>query len=503
MADVRHHALVFLATFMLTVAIPKQESIKVPGYITGSPTFPGWPNTMLAYPADAGPDKKYPLIAFAHGVGTLPETYYNQGMLQELSDRGYIVLAPMSCYRRGFGIRNGGWCGEFYKDQRHVIQWAFEHRYDSPHAGVLGIDWTKKVGLFGHSMGAAATLINSAGWQGFSSSSNCVDNAVFHDKFGAVCQNFAGKNCSAAYKDDAYDKESIGELLLNCPKSCGICAKELCPWLDGPTSKANEFECGNGGRCVGQDCCSQWGGRTRCPPETPFMCNSATCTSGQHCCSSKRECTGFGGPRLCEAEAGRLGAAVALNAYAFDGADSTLGSASTVPTMYVTGDQDYQYQSHYVKQMFERTPNTVSKVLADLVYGTHTNLVSDRVFAGYLGDFFDCHLKFHPTSCSAIYGAVPVPGRYALCHNPVYAMSTCLAHRQATPQVPVFTQEFFPYLQGHAIESKKAVITHWPDPLPKVQKQSQFIKNRSLLKAHPISLAKVTLRRGNVTLHAL
>lgn len=89
------------------------------------------------------------------------------GMLQwrQIASFGFVIVAPMSC---SVGCKQGGW-DTYYEEQLKVIDWAHNvsHNGSKPKpgetwAGTAAIDWTKGVGVVGHSMGGQAT-VRSAG----------------------------------------------------------------------------------------------------------------------------------------------------------------------------------------------------------------------------------------------------------------------------------------------------------------------------------------------------
>jgi len=65
----------------------------------------------------------------------------NSGIAAE----GYVVIGSMAGFR--------GYCFDESKDQVRNIEWA---RTDPTYS--TKVDWTKKVGVTGHSMGGGATL---------------------------------------------------------------------------------------------------------------------------------------------------------------------------------------------------------------------------------------------------------------------------------------------------------------------------------------------------------
>lgn len=103
---------------------------------------------LATYPADASPNKTYPFLAFAHGMNCDPAGVYT-AMLNSVAEH-YIVIAPNG--------DNDGWCNNMYKDQLRGIDIAYERRNEFPYSA---IDWSKGVGLLGHSMGAHATVVSA------------------------------------------------------------------------------------------------------------------------------------------------------------------------------------------------------------------------------------------------------------------------------------------------------------------------------------------------------
>mmetsp|Transcript_56546 Transcript_56546/g.131774 ORF Transcript_56546/g.131774 Transcript_56546/m.131774 type:complete len:443 (+) Transcript_56546:89-1417(+) len=74
-----------------------------------------------------------------------------------------------------------------------------------------------------------------------------------------------------------------------------------CPW--SATTKVDfQFQCVDGQLCDGFSCCNNKGGRAKCPPNRPFMCQNLKCTGGNHCCKEfKSQCMSskHGGLRQC------------------------------------------------------------------------------------------------------------------------------------------------------------------------------------------------------------
>jgi hypothetical protein len=86
----------------------------------------------------------------------------------------------------------------------------------------------------------------------------------------------------------------------NCRASCGLCGRfgdQACSWHN-TTAVVDQLECADETLCLGWDCCVDHGGRAKCPPNVPKMCNKQTCGGGtQHCCSD--DCSDHEGEREC------------------------------------------------------------------------------------------------------------------------------------------------------------------------------------------------------------
>ena len=112
-----------------------------PGPVNGT-------TALAVFPSDASATKKYPLLAFAHGMGCATAIYTD--MLKSIAAHGYIAIAPDS--------DENNWCERQYKDQIHGIDIAYDKRAEFPYSA---INWTAGVGLIGHSMGAHATVLSA------------------------------------------------------------------------------------------------------------------------------------------------------------------------------------------------------------------------------------------------------------------------------------------------------------------------------------------------------
>ena len=90
------------------------------------------------------------------GLGCPPSFY--QATLEAFASFGYVVLAQ-AAGQTGKGLGDP-WCENEWEDQQRVIAYANESRGgDAP---LPFVDWSRRVGVVGHSMGAHAT-VRSAG----------------------------------------------------------------------------------------------------------------------------------------------------------------------------------------------------------------------------------------------------------------------------------------------------------------------------------------------------
>jgi cephalosporin-C deacetylase-like acetyl esterase len=104
----------------------------------------------VVYPKDSS--RKYPLLSFAHGwtegAGNTKPNYKN--IIEDVAAAGYVVIAEHSGATR--------LC---YDDEKHDQLRAIDYIKETPEfAG--RVDWNSKVGVYGHSMGGAASGMNAA-----------------------------------------------------------------------------------------------------------------------------------------------------------------------------------------------------------------------------------------------------------------------------------------------------------------------------------------------------
>jgi len=102
------------------------------------------------WPTDTS--KKYPLLSFAHGWtegGAFTDPNY-KNVIEDVAGAGYVVIAEHSgvfplCY------------GAEKHDQLHALDYI---KNTSEFSSL--VDWDSKVGVYGHSMGGAASGLNAA-----------------------------------------------------------------------------------------------------------------------------------------------------------------------------------------------------------------------------------------------------------------------------------------------------------------------------------------------------
>jgi len=135
------------------VADVEVHKVDLPGLVAG-----GDKNGFIYYDADAlsntTANASIPFLSFAHGMATGGDqvrTFYDD-LLTKVAEAGFIVIAPKSCPL--------AFCGDFYKDQLYAINYA-KQEGASLHPVIAKADFSR-IGVFGHSMGGAATLQSAA-----------------------------------------------------------------------------------------------------------------------------------------------------------------------------------------------------------------------------------------------------------------------------------------------------------------------------------------------------
>jgi len=114
------------------------------------------------YPVGSG---KHPFISYAHGFsrgGSVTREAYGK-MLRAMAEWGYVIAAPRACNLGCADDRvnlpgDPPGFGQYYKQQLKTIEWA--RNILSPVHSL--IDFSKGVGIAGHSMGGQATQFSSA-----------------------------------------------------------------------------------------------------------------------------------------------------------------------------------------------------------------------------------------------------------------------------------------------------------------------------------------------------
>jgi len=122
---------------------PSEISIK--GLSTG-----GTKKAYLMYPEAASPTQHFPFLVFGHGDtagGTETYTGY-EPLWKSVCSYGYIIAGPMTC--------PDTYCQNWYKD---LVTTAKTCKEDNSKLNkVLGYTNFTKIGVYGHSMGGAATV---------------------------------------------------------------------------------------------------------------------------------------------------------------------------------------------------------------------------------------------------------------------------------------------------------------------------------------------------------
>lgn len=111
----------------------------------------------VLYP-DAGAQKRFPLLVYAHGGKMTPASTWYSKLGPELASWGYVVAFPNSCqYGCENPIGSPPSFGRYFTQLLLVLQWAH-----TPAASGLPTNLAAGVGLAGHSLGAQAALVSSA-----------------------------------------------------------------------------------------------------------------------------------------------------------------------------------------------------------------------------------------------------------------------------------------------------------------------------------------------------
>eukprot|EP00483_Globobulimina_turgida_P001931 UN01933 len=122
------------------------KEITIGGFVAG-----GSQNAVLAYPTKAINDgTTLPFVAFAHGMtagGNKVWSSYGT-VIEEVCSYGYIIVAAQSCSEL--------YCQRFYEDVITTIKTCSSKKGDLDKA--LGYADFRKIGVYGHSMGGAATV---------------------------------------------------------------------------------------------------------------------------------------------------------------------------------------------------------------------------------------------------------------------------------------------------------------------------------------------------------
>lgn len=125
----------------------------------------------VSYYADGAPvgDQKFPFVSYAHGrtVGGDKTEYIHGGLLQAMSEFGYVIAAHESC---SLGCAGGATSenktlendptgfGKYFEEQLEVIDWAKEQAEKE----FSMVNFAMGIGIAGHSMGGQATIFTSS-----------------------------------------------------------------------------------------------------------------------------------------------------------------------------------------------------------------------------------------------------------------------------------------------------------------------------------------------------
>ena len=137
----------FLASL---AAVASASDVEVSDVTIGGLKCDGIQEGHVVYPKDSS--KKYPLLSFAHGwtegAGNTKPNYKN--IIEDVAAAGYVVVAEHSGATR--------LC---YDDEKHDQLRAIDFVRETPEFADR-VDWSSKVGVYGHSMGGAASGMNAA-----------------------------------------------------------------------------------------------------------------------------------------------------------------------------------------------------------------------------------------------------------------------------------------------------------------------------------------------------
>ena len=116
----------------------------------------------VVYPAENG---SFPLIAYAHGLDNDAGKDYSD-LFSGLASFGYVITAHFACKEGCKDDRAGHWLdppgfAHYYKQQLLAIRWAREQAA-SGNAVLRKVDFTRGVGIAGHSMGGQSTVYSSS-----------------------------------------------------------------------------------------------------------------------------------------------------------------------------------------------------------------------------------------------------------------------------------------------------------------------------------------------------
>lgn len=133
---------------------------------------------------------------------------------------------------------------------------------------------------------------------------------------GVPCKAGTPDECPPVYQCDWGNLTTVAQTAQGCDVvTCTPLTdkqQEECPWLVGTTDTDSLFECANGTSCGvdNEDCCKDKGGRVKCPPNYPYMCNEPCplCDpEGVSFSCQTTTCNANGGYRTCDSGQGGKG----------------------------------------------------------------------------------------------------------------------------------------------------------------------------------------------------
>jgi pimeloyl-ACP methyl ester carboxylesterase len=175
----------------------------------------------IVYPSDTS--KTYPLLTFGHGWtegGNAVRVNY-QDVIERTAAAGYIVVAEHS-----------GLINLCYAAETADLLRAIEFVKETPKYSAM-VNWTAKVGIYGHSMGGAATGFNAAN----------VNTIKKYNLGAAVLLHPAQGGQFAATKIPSFYATGSTDVIVPAPGVKSMYEKASSPKVYAEMTGANHFEC--------------------------------------------------------------------------------------------------------------------------------------------------------------------------------------------------------------------------------------------------------------------